>query len=104
MQAKINYNHTIEVAKLLEQKLKIGQKSSNIVELETSNENEERIAVDDSESKESAKEAERLFLKIKEMKILSNELLVDLKHPADNSIEKCKLADLFDFEFSIPLL
>ncbi|CAG8602248.1 35306_t:CDS:2, partial [Racocetra persica] len=90
MQAEINYNYTIEAAKLLEQsKLEVGQESSNVVELKTGNENEEKIASEDLVSKEeSAEEAEKLFLEIEKMEVLSNELLVDLKHSADDSIGK----------------
>ncbi|CAG8801276.1 419_t:CDS:2, partial [Racocetra persica] len=60
--------------------LEVRQESSNIAKLETSNKNEERIAIDDSESKESikeesAKKAEKLFLEIEEIEVSSNKLL-----------------------------
>ncbi|CAG8610294.1 25750_t:CDS:2 [Dentiscutata erythropus] len=107
----------------------IDLESSDIIKLET-NKNEEMIIEDDSESsvdediseewkavlkewsegliseEESIEEYENLFgtdelEKTEETEDLSfNELLIGLKHPADDVMEKWKLANLFDFEFS----
>ncbi|CAG8591159.1 12698_t:CDS:2, partial [Dentiscutata heterogama] len=86
----------------------IDLESSDVIELET-NENEEMIIEDDSESKESIEKHKNLFgmdelKETEETEDLSfNKLLIDLKHPADDVMEKWKLANLFDFEFSTPL-
>ncbi|KAF0464641.1 hypothetical protein F8M41_026470 [Gigaspora margarita] len=106
----------------------IEQESSDVIELET-NENEEMVIEDDLESsinkdisekwktvlkewsegliseEESVKGLESLFKmeELEETEALSfNELLTGLKHPADDPMEKCKLVNLFDFKFSTP--
>ncbi|CAG8725839.1 256_t:CDS:2, partial [Cetraspora pellucida] len=106
MCAKINYKCTIEAAKSLEQNI-----SANINTIFGSY-NREHIQTnyDEQESssglvfeEESIEELESLFEteKTEETANLSlNELLVGLKHPAEDLTEKWKLADLFDFEFS----
>ncbi|CAG8825189.1 28477_t:CDS:2, partial [Racocetra persica] len=104
------------------------QESSSVIELETNanNENAEMIVEDDSESsanedisdewkavlkewseslvfeEESVEELESLFETEETANLSSNELLVGLKHPAEDPTGKWKLANLFDFEFSTP--
>ncbi|CAG8654919.1 14373_t:CDS:2 [Cetraspora pellucida] len=92
------------------------QESSSILELETNTNNENAKMIDNSEStvlkewfeglvfkEESVEELESLF-KTEETEetanLSSNELLVGLKHPAEDPTGKWKLANLFDFKFS----
>ncbi|CAG8448374.1 4051_t:CDS:2 [Scutellospora calospora] len=133
MRAEINYKRTVEAAKSLEQGISANintifssdnhehiqtnhkQESSSIIELETNanNENIKMIIEDNLESsanediKEGVKELESLF-ETEETEetanLSSNELLVDLKHPAEDPLENGNLSIYLISSFQHPHL